>query len=82
MSWNNFNTSDDQTVFDLIPKGTLVKMHMSIKPGVHDSVKDTVLIAITPKHEQYDASFMFVFSSKPYALAKPQGTSSNLSSWA
>ena len=32
MSWNDFNNADDQ-VFDLIPKGTLVKVCMTIKPG-------------------------------------------------
>ena len=36
MSWNDFNTADDQNEFDIIPKGTLAKVRMSIKPGGHD----------------------------------------------
>jgi hypothetical protein len=36
MSWNDFNSADDQTGFDPIPKGTLVKVRMSIKLGGHD----------------------------------------------
>jgi hypothetical protein len=39
MSWNDFNTADDQTGFDPIPKGTLVKVRMSIKPGGHDNAQ-------------------------------------------
>lgn len=36
MSWNDFNTADDQNSYDLIPKGTLIKVRMSIKPGGYD----------------------------------------------
>ena len=36
MTWNDFNSADDQNNFDLIPKGTLVKVRMTIKPGGHD----------------------------------------------
>ncbi|SMG66495.1 conserved hypothetical protein, partial [methanotrophic bacterial endosymbiont of Bathymodiolus sp.] len=32
-TWNDFNSADDQNNFDLIPKGTLVKVRMTIKPG-------------------------------------------------
>ena len=39
MSWNDFNTADDQTGFDPIPKATLVKVRMSIKPGGHDDAQ-------------------------------------------
>ncbi len=35
-AWNDFNSADDQNSFDLIPKGTLVKVRMTIKPGGHD----------------------------------------------
>ncbi len=34
--WTDFNSADDQTSFDLIPKGTLVVVRMSIKPGGYD----------------------------------------------
>ena len=34
--WNDFNDADDQNSFDLIPKGSVVKVRMTIKPGGHD----------------------------------------------
>ena len=35
-TWNDFNSADDQNSFDLIPKGTLVKVRMTIRPGGYD----------------------------------------------
>lgn len=32
-SWQDFNDAEQQQGFDLIPKGTLVKVRMTIKPG-------------------------------------------------
>lgn len=36
MSWNDFNSAEEQRDFDVIPKGTLVKVRMTIKPGGFD----------------------------------------------
>lgn len=36
MNWNDFNDAEQQTSFDLIPKGTLTKVRMTIKPGGFD----------------------------------------------
>lgn len=37
MSWMNFNDAEEQTGGgDLIPNGTLVKVHMKIRPGGYD----------------------------------------------
>ena len=36
MSYFDFNNAEDQTGFDLIPKGTLVKVRMTIRPGGFD----------------------------------------------
>lgn len=36
MTWNDFNSADDQNGFDIIPKGTLVKVRLSIRPGGYD----------------------------------------------
>lgn len=36
MSWNDFNNANDQNSYDLIPKGTLIKVRMTIKPGGYD----------------------------------------------
>ena len=35
-AWTDFNDAEQQQGFDLIPKGTTVKVRMSIKPGGHD----------------------------------------------
>lgn len=35
-AWNDFNDADQQQGFDLIPKGTLVRVRMTIKPGGFD----------------------------------------------
>jgi len=35
-SWNDFNDAEQQQGFDLIPKGTIVPVRMTIKPGGHD----------------------------------------------
>lgn len=35
-NWTDFNNADSQTSFDLIPKGTIASVRMSIKPGGYD----------------------------------------------
>ena len=35
-NWNDFNSAEEQTNFDVIPKGTLAKVRMTIKPGGYD----------------------------------------------
>ncbi|HMM46279.1 MAG TPA: hypothetical protein PKE41_11730 [Candidatus Macondimonas sp.] len=35
-TWTDFNDAEQQQGFDLIPKGTAVKVRMTIKPGGHD----------------------------------------------
>ncbi len=35
-TWTDFNDAEQQQGFDLIPKGTTVKVRMAIKPGGHD----------------------------------------------
>jgi hypothetical protein len=35
-TWTDFNDAEQQQGFDLIPKGTSVKVRMTIKPGGHD----------------------------------------------
>ena len=38
-NWNDFNDAEaQQGGFDLIPKGTIVKLRMTIKPGGHDDL--------------------------------------------
>lgn len=35
-AWNDFNDADQQQSFDLIPKGTVARVRMTIKPGGYD----------------------------------------------
>ena len=35
-AWNDFNDAEQQQSFDLIPKGTVATLRMTIKPGGHD----------------------------------------------
>lgn len=34
--WNDFNAAEDQNGFNIIPKGTLAKVRMIIRPGAYD----------------------------------------------
>ena len=36
MTYFDFNSASEQTSFDLIPKGSLVRVRMTVKPGGHD----------------------------------------------
>jgi hypothetical protein len=36
MTYFDFNSASEQTSFDLIPKGTLVRVRMTVKPGGFD----------------------------------------------
>ena len=35
-TWNDFNDAEQQHDFDLIPKGTVARLRMTIKPGGYD----------------------------------------------
>ena len=35
-AWNDFNDAEQQQSFDLIPKGTVAKVRMTLKPGGYD----------------------------------------------
>lgn len=35
-NWSDFNDAEQQQSFDLIPKGTVARVRMTIKPGGHD----------------------------------------------
>ncbi len=36
MTWNDFNSAEDQQSIDVIPRGTIAKVRMTIKPGGYD----------------------------------------------
>tara|TARA_R110000787_G_scaffold143488_5_gene257301 strand:- start:71262 stop:71891 length:630 start_codon:yes stop_codon:yes gene_type:complete len=37
-AWNDYNDAESQTSYDLIPKGTIVPVRMTIKPGGYDDL--------------------------------------------
>lgn len=39
-NWNDFNSAEEQNNFDVMPKGTLVKVRMTIKPGGYDDANN------------------------------------------
>ena len=41
-NWNDFNDAEQQQGFDLIPKGTLVPVRMTIKPGARTRTSQEV----------------------------------------
>ena len=38
--WNDFSSADDQKSFDVIPKGTVARVRMTIKPGGYDDLRE------------------------------------------
>ncbi len=38
--WKDFGSADDQQSFDVIPKGTIARVRMTIKPGGHDDHRE------------------------------------------
>ena len=38
--WNDFSSADDQKSFDVIPKGTIARVRMTIKPGGYDDLRE------------------------------------------
>ncbi len=34
--WKDFSSAEDQQTFDIIPKGTIARVRMTVKPGGHD----------------------------------------------
>ena len=73
MSWNDFNSADDQSGFDVIPKGTLVKVRMTIKPGGHDDASQGWTGGWATRSNTTDAVYLnceFVVLEGKYARRK------------
>ncbi|AIF82033.1 hypothetical protein I862_07395 [endosymbiont of Acanthamoeba sp. UWC8] len=39
MTWNDFNSAEEQGTFNLIPQGTIAKVKMIIRPGGYDDLE-------------------------------------------
>ena len=73
MSWTDFNDAEDQRSFDLIPKGTLAKVRMSIKPGGFDDPSQNWTGGYAKRNEATGAVFLnaeFIILEGKYARQK------------
>ena len=72
-TWNDFNSADDQNSFDLIPKGTLVKVRMTIKPGGYDDPAQGWTGGYATQNQTTGSVYLnceFVVLDGPYARRK------------
>lgn len=58
MSWMNFNDAEEQTSGDIIPKNTLVKVHMKIRPGGYDDQAEGWTGGIATRSENSGAVYL------------------------
>jgi hypothetical protein len=71
--WNDFNDADPQAGFDLIPKGTLVQVRMTIKPGGIDDAEQGWLGGWATASNQTGSVYLsaeFAVLHGPYAKRK------------
>lgn len=72
-TWNDFNSADDQNSFDLIPKGTLVKVRMTIRPGGYDDASQGWTGGYSTQSNTTGSIYLnceFVVLDGPYAKRK------------
>ena len=73
-NWNDFNDADaQQGGFDLIPKGTIVPVRMTIKPGGHDDHTQGWTGGYATESFETGAVYLaceFVVTAGPYAKRK------------
>lgn len=73
-NWNDFNDAEAQHgAFDLIPKGTIVPLRMSIKPGGHDDHSQGWTGGYATESFETGAVYLaceFVVTSGPFAKRK------------
>lgn len=74
--WNDFNSADDQTSFDLIPKGVLVKVRMTLKPGGFDDPNQGWIGGYATRNENTGSVYLnceYTVVDGPYARRKLWG---------
>jgi len=72
-AWNDFNSADDQYGFDTLPKGTLVKVRMTLKPGGYDDHSQGWTGGYATRNETTGSIYLngeFVVLEGPYARRK------------
>lgn len=73
MSYFDFNSADDQNAFDLIPKGTLVQVRMTIRPGGYDDPAQGWTGGYATRNDNTGSVYLngeFVVLEGPYARRK------------
>lgn len=71
--WNDFNDAEKQNNFDLIPKGSIVPVQMSIKPGGYDEYNQGWTGGYATRNPRTGSVYlncMFVVTDGPYAHRK------------
>ena len=72
-SWNDFNDADSQTSYELIPKGTVVPVRITLKPGGHDDPAQGWTGGYATRNETSGSVYLnaeFVLLEGPYARRK------------
>jgi len=72
-TWNDFNSAEDQNNFDVIPKGTLVKVRMRIRPGGYDDASQGWTVGYATQSMTTGSVYLnceFVVLDGPYAKRK------------
>lgn len=73
MSWTDFNDAEDQMNFDVIPKGEIVKVRMTIKPGGFDHPEQGWVGGFATRNEDTNSVYLnceFVVMDGEYARRK------------
>ena len=72
-SWNNFNDADSQSSYDLIPKGTIVPVCMTLKQGGYDDPAQNWTGGYATRNETTGSVYLkaeFVLLESAYARRK------------
>lgn len=72
-SWNDFNDAESQTSYDLIPKGTIAPVRLTIKPGGYDDPAQGWTGGYATRNETSGSVYLnaeFVITEGAYAKRK------------
>jgi hypothetical protein len=72
-SWNDYNDAVSQTAYDLIPKGTILPVRMTIKPGGYDDNSQGWTGGYATRNDTTGSVYLsaeFVITEGPFARRK------------
>ena len=72
-SWNDFNDAESQTSYDLMPKGTVVPVRMTLKPGGYDDPSQGWTGGYATRNETSGSVYLnaeFIITEGPFAKRK------------